>query len=261
MFKTFTLADFLALVNAGSAEIPRPVHSTHAASIYDVAKAGKLRIFKCDVFKEELCYLFVGRPAYKWPGGEGEASWWQCPVVFVLRGLEGLPVKRIYPFDSGSFAKKRLPEYITMFKLVEYDLGKDVSQIGRVIHTFYGDTTRYLEGRGLSKEKIEEEARLGPRHARAEALIRLYADRSSPVFDDRTRTIEVQVADSIDIANGKLLGVIMPEEFRGDKELEEYFNSLNCIIKYYPVWPLRVDNYFSAIYSHVREIAKFTGGV
>jgi hypothetical protein len=254
MFKLHTLSDFLTTSNAGSTSIPCPIHSTSASNLYDIVSSNKLLAVECNVFNhEKLCYLFVGRPAYKW-SNNGQASWWQCPIVFVLRSFSKLPIKRIYPFDSGAFAARRLPEYITIFTMDDYLLGNDPEQIGRIIKTFYGSTDQYLSGENRSESKINEEVLLTPRHMKISALLKLYNERSLTVIDDRARTVEVQVAGDINIDDDALLGMVLPESFKTDNELVDHLSRKGYMCEYYPLFPISVNQYFGSIYEAVNRI-------
>jgi hypothetical protein len=259
VFKVLNLRDFLGAANLGTSDVPRPVHSTAASKIDGIVNSGKLQAFECNVFRpEKLCYLFIGRPAYKWLN-DGEASWWQCPVVFVLKSLDGLPIKRIYPFDSGAFSSRLLPDYITTFARDEYLLGNDPALISEVIGAMYGTMDRYLRGSSRSQEEIDNKLTLTARHMKIEALIRLYSERSSIRFDDRARTVEVQIGQDIEINEKNIVGVVMPKRFRGEPELHSYFDRLGCEIKYYEVFPISVDQYYGLVYAAVEEILRAVG--
>lgn len=250
-----SLSDFLSAANAGSVHIPRPVHSATAAKLYDILNARRLQAYVCNVFRgEELCYVFVGRPAYKWLS-DGQASWWQCPVVFVLRGLDDLSVKRIYPFDTGAFSQ-RFPDYITVFSRDDFSLGADTTQIGRLIAAFYGSTERYLKAQTKTLAEISSEVALTPRHMQIQALLQLYSEPAPRDFDDRAKTVEVQIGGDIEITNDKLLGVVLPQTFLNDPEVVAYFSDLGCQVRTYPIYPINVAAYYALIYKEVEVILR-----
>jgi hypothetical protein len=115
------LKEYLASLNLpGELRLPW-VHSTSASNLIDIIADGKLLATPCNVFRQDkLCYFFVGRPAYKMKPTENPSTW-QLPVAFVVRFEKPPPIKRIFPFDSGAFHERRLPDYITMFKMDGYD--------------------------------------------------------------------------------------------------------------------------------------------
>jgi hypothetical protein len=256
ILKVIKLFDFLNTANLGISDVPALVHSTPAANIYNIAEHRRIRIFNCDVFSgEKLCYLFVGRPAFKWTI-ETDASYWQCPLVFVFRDLSGIPIKRIHPFDSAAFVRKRFPEYITMFPLNRFELGAEKSIIPKLIAAFHGDLDRYMRGDSLSLDAIKAQFSLTPRHQEIEALIRLYNDRSARKHDDRRSCIEIQISHDLNLSGGNLLGVVLPDAYKSDVELIETLRALDCKIEPYDIYPLRVDSYYSQIYDLVKKIQR-----
>jgi hypothetical protein len=248
-----TLPEFLRAAQAGSVEAPQPVHSTVAANIFDIIEAGCLKARECDVFgKEKLCYLFIGRPSYK-KSGKGEAPYWMLPLVFVMKGLANLPIKRIHPLDTGAFASGRLPDYLTTFELDSFELGSDPAEISRVISAFYETTERYMKGENRSLDSIKAQVQMGVRHARIEALIRLFSERSLAEIDDRGRNIEVQVGGDVPLADN-LLGVVLPGPYRLDPDIERHLKSLGAKVEYYGIYPLNADAHFGAVYEAVTKI-------
>jgi hypothetical protein len=250
-----TLPEFLRAAQAGSVEVPPPVHSTTAANIFDIINAGRLMAAECKVFaKEKLCYLFIGRPSYK-KSGKGDVPHWMLPVVFVMKGLEGLPIKRIHPIDTGAFASGRLPDYLTAFELESFALGTDPAEIARVISAFYETTERYMKGESRSIDSIKTEMQIDVRHARIEALVRLYSERSLEEIDDRGRNIEVQIDGDVPLAEN-LLGVVLPDQYSLVPESGRHFRSLGAVVEYYGLYPLNADAHFGLVYEAVTRILR-----
>jgi hypothetical protein len=251
-----TLPEFLRAAQAGSVEAPQPVHSTVAANIFDILEAGRLKATSCRVFdKEKLCYLFIGRPSYK-KSGKGEAPYWMLPLVFVMKGLANLPIKRIHPFDTGAFASRRLPDYLTTFELDSFELGSDPAQIPRVISAFYDTAERYMKGENRSLDSIKAQVQIDVRHARIEALIRMFSERSRAEIDDRGRNIEVQVGGDVPLADN-LLGVVLPDQYRLLPEIERHLKSLGAQVEYYGLYPLNADAHFGQVYEAVTKIMQW----
>jgi hypothetical protein len=248
-----TIPEFLRTAQTGSVDVPPPVHSTTAARLFDILSAGRIKATQCDVFKNErLTYLFIGRPSFK-KSGTGEAPHWMLPVVFVIKSLTGLPIRRIHPLDTGAYASRRLPDYVTAFDLEGFELSSEPAEIGRAIAAFYETTERYLKGESRPLDSIKTEMQIGVRHARVEALVRLFAERSLPEIDDRGRNIEVQVSDDILIPNN-LLGVVMPDPYQYDPGVVRYFKEMHIRTEYYGIYPLNADAHFGALYDAVARI-------
>lgn len=253
IFRYVTIPEFVQAVHAGSIDAPPPVHSTTASSIFDIVRAGSLAAAECDVFaKEKLCYFFIGRPSYK-KSGRSEVPYWMLPVVFILKGLDRLPIKRIYPLDTGAFASRRLPDYLTTFDLDGFALGSDPVVVRRVIATFYDTTERYMKGRNFEMETIKKRTQIDARHARIEALVKLYSERSLPEVDDRGRNIEVQVGEDVPLADN-ILGVVLPEEYRTVPELNSYFLRIGAKTEYYGLFPMSAESHFGLMYEAVLRI-------
>jgi hypothetical protein len=89
--------------------------------------------------------------------------------------------------------------------------------------------------------------RIGVRHARIEALIRLFSERSLEEIDDRGRNIEVQVGGDVALA-GNLPGVVLPDQYRLEAEIERRLKSFGAKVEYYPLYPLNADAHFGLVY-------------
>lgn len=253
------LHTYLAGACTGVLDIPSPVHSTPAAKLLDLVAGGEIKTTRCDVFTDrELCYTFLGRPAYKW-STKGEASWWQCPVVFVLRGLSDLSVREIFPFDTGAFKSGRFPDYVTDLNLLHFSMGTDLKNASCLISLLFETEGNYFSGQFSAKKRFLDEISSSPTLMYVQALARLYAEKpSQSSFDDRNRTIEVQVDQSIPICKKMILGIIMPESFFGLKELSDFLDSQHITRSYYSLFPLSTEAYYSEIYRLVMEMSGAT---
>lgn len=249
------LPDFLRTAMTGTVKELPLVHSTAGKNIYDIMEARCLRAVPCNVFRENLCYLFVGRPAYKWTSS-AEASYWQAPLVFVLKDLAGAPIKRVHPFDTGAFQSNRIPDFLTMFPMAGFDIGPDPLAIDRLISAFFKDVEAYLAGMGFSEDELQSRYSLTAKHQEIQAIGRLLSFRGNEPGDDRIKTIEIQTEQDVSIAGGNLLGVVVPRPYLLEPELKAELEALGGQIEDYGMFPLRVENYYSEIYSAVRRITK-----
>jgi hypothetical protein len=213
----------------------------------------------CNVFKgEKLCYLFVGRAAYKVKDTENPSPW-QLPSVFVMRFAAPPPVKRIYPFDSGAFARHRFPDYITTFEMTNFELGPDQDQIGRLISLYFESPKRYIERKAVDQEKLTEEHVLSMSHAEILALGRLYREGSANKYDDRAAALEIQINEDIPLTKANLLGVVVPDEYLRTAGVKESLSSLTNIIEGYQLFPLSVSQHYALIYECVQRIYRKAG--
>lgn len=257
--KAVRLIEFLQNANApSSANLPW-VHTTRAALLFNILESKKLAATPCNVFTgEKLCYLFVGRPAYKFKTPE-QASSWELPVVFVVRYKNPPPIKRVFPFDSGAFSKNLLPSYITIFNRDNYNFGPDVAQIGKLISVFFRDNERYWTRSPISDADFEQQYDLGARHQEVRALNRLFNEYSSQLFDDRSAAVEIQVNDDIELSPKDVLGVVVPSEYARDPEIMADLKSITQNVEQYDIVPLNAEYHFGQIYSSVKSIYKKFG--
>jgi hypothetical protein len=253
------LNEFLPLTNAAIAETLPFVHSTMAARIFDILSSEKLLATPCNVFKgEKLCYLFVGRPAYKVKPDENPSEW-QLPIVFVLRFPDPPPIKRVFPFDSGAFSGRRLPQFITAFNLNGYDIANERDNIGRIISIFFGSSSNYLKRRVAELDSIAEEHNLDLRHQEILALARLYREGSSPDFDDRAAAIEAQVEADISLTADNVLGIVMPSEYARVQGLLQSIAHITTDIETYDIHPISTAAYYGLVYEAVYRIYRRAG--
>jgi hypothetical protein len=252
--KTVKLVDFLQKKNVPPSK-PLPfVHTTESSKLPDILNANALLALECNVFQgEKLCYFFVGRPAYKYDI-QGEASYWTLPSVFVVRFQNIPPIKRIYPFDSGAFTLRRLPEYITTFKRDDFEFGPDAGKISTLISVFFGDEKKYWKRQASAEHDFKEKHSLGALHMQVEALNKLYGDRSTKEFDDRAAAVEVQLDSDVGLSPADILGIVVPEEFMREASFRDALKAITPNVETYCEHPVSVVMYFGQIYDAVQRI-------
>lgn len=254
------LKDFLATAQVPSDSKMPWLHTTQAHRAVDIIAEKKILTVPCDVFHgEELCYLFVGRPAYKYQLDEGETPFFVLPAVFVVRFQTDPQLKRVYPFDSGAFLKKRLPSYIATFTREMYELEPDRASVGKIVGTFFGSDKAYMKRAPRGLEELKNEHSLLPRHAPVVAVSQLYQEKGSDRFDDRAAAIEIQLDSHIELTPENLLGVILPEEYKREKEYIRDIKAITRHVEFYGMHPLNIAAYFGQIYDAVDAIYRKTG--
>ena len=257
--KAVKLREFLEASNLEVAKMPPWIHSTSAHNIWEIMGSGKILAMACDVFRpEKLCYCFVGRPAYK-RKDEKNVEDWQLPMAFVLRFQTEPKIKRVFPFDSGAFRNKRLPSYITCFKIDGYELSGDMRNVGRLISLLYKNPKRYFDRKAAGFEELKEEHNLLPRHQEVMAVSRLALDSSSMECDDRAAAIEVSLEQDIVLNPRDMLGVVIPDEYKREPELVTALKELTPFIEYYRHNPINHGAHYGQIYDAVQSIYKRAG--
>lgn len=254
------LRDFLAALNVPDLDQLPLLHTTDSSRIFSILNQSKLKATPCNVFKgENLCYFFVGRPAYKARLAEPNPYYWQLPMVFVVEFHAALKSKRILPFDSGAFLNSKLPTHVLSFDIADYDLAPNAALISKLISTFYGSNANYFNAVGTKPDDLETRHVLTPMHLQILSLAQMYAQPRTIDHDDRKSTIELQIEGDVEIGDGHLLGVILPEEFKRAPAIVAKLDSFGCQIEYYPFYPLRSDHFYYAIYDGVARILKKNG--
>lgn len=256
--RVIRLNEFIRQSETEGRELPPFVHTTPSARIVEILRDSKLLVTECNVFCERLCYLFVGRPAYKWKS-DGEASVWQLPFVVLVNNIDTLSLKRIYPFDTGAFSSRRLPDYITLFNRENYNVGKNVLDAERIIKTFFTNTKNYMNGKAKSEDDMRETYNLGVKHQEISALARLYNDKSNSSFDDRSKVIELQISEDLNISKENVIGLVLPKQYADDADIQSAISKLECEVETYGEFPLNVDNYYGMIYQSVNHIMRRKG--
>jgi len=258
------LGDFLETQNVPNPKELGWLHTTRSARLIDIINRQKLLAVPCTVFKdnrgvgENLCYLFVGRPAYKFNIADPPTSW-MLPTVFVFRFSEPPPIKRIFPFDSGAFAEKRMPSYITEFKLDRFNVGSDKAAVGRLISIFFKDEKNYFKRSAVGVSEFKEKHELNFRDMEIEALLNLYHHPRTKDLDERAATIEIQLEQNIALDSGDILGVVVPEEVYRDGELKAALDKLTPVVRPYSIFPLNPDYHYGLVYEQVQHIYKYYG--
>jgi len=257
--KDVQLREFLTNSNLAVPTSPPWVHSTASARLISILQQEKLLAVKCTVFKgENLCYLFVGRAAYKGKDALNPEPW-QLPSVFVMRFNTPPPVKRIHPFDSGAFYRGRMPDYLTMFDLEDFNVGTDQDQIGRLISLYFETPRRYVDRHARDQEKLKDEHLLNMSHSKVLAVSKLYKEGSTKNYDDRAAAIELQVEQDIPLKKENLLGVVIPEEYMRTPGVRESLQGLTNVIETYRLLPLNINQHYGLIYECVERIYKRAG--
>src|SRR5262245_47796221 len=119
-------------------------------------QTNKIMTSQCDVFaKEDLSYFFVGRPAYKYRSDGSEAANWQLPCCFIFEFGSLTDIRRIFPFDSGAFATKRYPPYITEMDLENFEASAAPDAVSRIIGAFFGNVASYFKLACKDKRQFE----------------------------------------------------------------------------------------------------------
>ena len=225
------------------------VHSTQAYGLLKIIKSDKIEASYCDVFKEDLAYFFVGRPAYKFKDSGEEAQEWELPCCFVMEFASITDIKRIYPFDSGAY--KRYPRYLNMIERDEFEVASVANAPHKIIGSFFGSARNYFRLSPKPKKEFADEYSLRVTEPEVKAAHALASHRFKG-FDDRRFAIEVQSSASVDLKLIRPLAVILPMIYLDDPDIR---SKIEDDWKAHPISYvsscLNVSAYYGQIYSQV----------
>lgn len=207
------------------------VHTTKCKVFEDyIAPSNCLVPRNCDCFKENLLYFFYGRPAYRVNCDKTLPMMpEQRPVCIIMKPDFALPVKRIFPFDSGAWYAGLYDGYFNPAGINDYDLGNDLVLTSAVVSAFFSNNKNYVQGNvldGLAIDATETDVEAYYN------LIRNFASakKTVSISDDRRYSIEVQTSSEVCLKNssggngktvltGEVLAVAGPASLLDDKNL------------------------------------------
>jgi hypothetical protein len=240
------LAEFLKR-NQITKSNPLPlVHTTESYHVKKIVASGTIKARPCNVFRgENLSYFFVGRAAYKRNLNQ-EAEYWELPTCLVLSFFsDGL--KRSYPFDSGAFKLKRYPKFVNMMDMADFEVGQDPEAPHKIIGTFFGTARKYYRLAARPKEQFESKFDVEVLDEEMKALHKLILAKDNKA-DDRRFAIEMQFDHDIDLHTKKPILAILPETYLEDDAYMKKIEALGAEVLTYPVYPLRKEYFYYAIY-------------
>lgn len=208
------------------------IHTTRAYSFDVIIEGDSLATKKCSIFNERLVYLFYGRPSYRAKDGNNGRLEYDWPIVLIFDPKKISNIRRVYPFDSGAFELRLYEEFFSKeSKLGDFALDPTIQAARRTVGSFYQNNEEYYEGQ--SKKNVS----IGLRQFEVQGvheLSRLPGSQSlSGKRDERSSTIEIQLAKSLSLKNS-LLGVILPKPYLDDPEVIDALKR----------WaPKRIENY------------------
>lgn len=250
-----TFREFIARNSVQPAKPLPLVHTTAAYHLGSILDSQSLRPQVCDVFASDLTYFFVGRPAYKVRLSDGEAELWELPCCFIFE-YETVPrPTRVFPFDSGAFAKGLMPSYLSLMPRDSFDVSSIDSAATKIIGAFFGDGRAYLAGRPKASEAFKSEFAIDIFDPEVEAVHRLAIDRHSEHVDDRRLTVEIQTGEVVDLVVRRPIAVVAPAPYFDNagfrQQVVEIWKAKPIA---YSVSSLSTGAYYSAIYERIQGL-------
>lgn len=250
------LASFLERNSARVGKSLPLVHTTRAYFLKKILETQRIETIRCDVYKEDLAYFFVGRPAYKWDT-DGEATEWELPVCFIFE-YDIKNAARVFPFDTGAFRKGLCPSYMKMMDVEDFNIKAINQGPERVIGTFFSSPRDYYLMKPRPEHKFFDEFLVDIFDSEVKALHRLMSNASKAI-DDRRCAIEVQFDKAVSLDKGKLLAIIAPDIYLEHSSVKKFVKSNRISAFGYSVFTLNSAAFFSQIYSYAKRFYEKRG--
>lgn len=253
-----SLADLIRSRSATDSDLLPLVHTTPALYTQKILQGGSIDPRPCDVFSNEwLSYFFVGRPAYKAIGKD--IMYWELPSCIIV-DFKNISAKRVYPFDSGAFQKGFVPNYARMHDLSEFAIDNSINSIRKYIGTFFGSPQNYYMSKPVDMNVFMNRHKILPTETSINALISLLSGkRIFKEIDERRSAIEIQLEEKIDLVDGKVLAIVLPDTYLSDKKFIKSIENRNIDVITYTVYPIQNEFFYYAIYDKVFSYYKDVG--
>lgn len=204
------------LVRQYNPKIPLGVpvmHTTKIKIFLSMVSQGKISTDSdpTSPFPEKLLYLFYGRPAYRARRGPTENKQAIAPTCLVLSFGALQDPKRIYPFDTGAYARyaAKIPNFL---ELTDFELYNRKENIKKFALLFFGDVRNYVVGGFCDKTGLAAHLSTCPA---AQQFVELRDRASDPdsQYDDRAFTIELQSDVTLDLNESTVEAVVLPQQY------------------------------------------------
>lgn len=194
----------------------------------------------CDVYNEDIVYLFYGRPSFRPNMGASSSTLeHQEPVCFILRPQSAAAIRRLYPFDTGAHHLNLYGDVLnTRMKRDDFLLRSDIETARKAVSAFFGSNLKYL----MASPKQVDTTDLD---LRCTAYVDLIRDRTQREVDDRSSAIELQNENSV-VIKDNLLAVIA--SVTQAKNLHEHRASIDWLTD-----EVEIRHYYSIGRSNPRE--------
>jgi hypothetical protein len=234
------------------------VHSTEAYFIKKFMASSRIEPSICKFFGgEKLSYFFVGRPAFK-RNLDREPDYWELPICFIV-DYRSIRRKRVFPFDSGAFKSGNYPSFISIMDLNEFALERDSEAVEKIVGTFFGTNRSYFMLKSRGQADFEARFDVGVLEEEVKALHKLITLKHE-ALDDRRFAIEIQTEHEFALVKDQVLAVVLPETYIENVRVVRFVErELNAKLLTYPLFPLKKDYYYYAIYERVDHFFRQAG--
>lgn len=195
--------------------MPEGLPLAHVTEVWKAKEAilqQQLLTRKCDVFRRQLLYFFVLRPAYlRRVGEEKSHQITRFPVTFVLRAGAVPDPYHVYPFDTGGGATGAFRSVAdALIALEDYELDPTHSAAASFIHWAFGSCEAYYEGR--LRPDLRDDLAIHECVASGYIDIAQMGSVGSLKHDKRASTVEIAASHPVQLA-GNVQLLIVPKQY------------------------------------------------
>lgn len=217
----------------GSAPLPL-THVTDCIRLKSILDDGQLEPRLCPVFGEKILYLFYARPSYRSSKAGKLHNLNFAPVCFVIDASAAKQhgPDEVMPFDTGALSHGILSNDVHGdLSPFDFALEREVESAQKLSRLFFEDEKGYFAGR--SRVNIPPYSPTEAEIVAYESLVRRSGNMES---DERGTSIEFQFKKPLPI-DGKLIGIILPQEFLDDPTVLKKIKEKNITARPYMFIP------------------------
>jgi hypothetical protein len=146
-----------------------------------------------------------------------------------------------------------------MMDVSQFEVSSDGMAAQKLIGTFFADSRRYYRLNARPRDQFENYFDVDVLNEEIKALHKLISFKDGKV-DDRRFAIEIQSDEDLLLNTNSLIAIVMPETYVENQTLFKHIkNVLKASIITYPIYPLKKEYYYYAIYEKVELFLKTNG--
>ena len=217
-------------------------HTTDAFRLRDMIKSGSVSPRRCNVFEQDLLYLFYGRPAFRRDEDQQLRLSAKAPVVIVFAPNLATQGCRMFPFDSGAFELRYQGWTHRGMELQDFEIECSPEAARRHVSAFFSTNEQYVR----LLPSIPVIPFVGD--FEVESIVQLLSDPSSTNADDRRLAVELQVEQVVPFESPWVLALIVPSELIQAPWLRSFISSAASIdILTYELAQLRTAGHYQVL--------------
>ena len=136
---------------------------------------------------------------------------------------------------------------------------RDNEAVEKIIGTFFGTNRSYFLLKSCSQADFDARFDVGVLEEEIKALHKLITLKHE-ALDDRRFAIEIQTENEFALVKDQVLAVVLPENYIENSRVVQFVEKdLNAKLLTYPLYPLKKDYYYYAIYERVDHFFRQAG--